>query len=249
MRLRPSTVRHTVEDIARFLRASNGVISYETIGAYLKSYLGKASKTYNGQLTSLRRFVRDYLNRSMLIASFKMCPVDEIPRTEAPTKKQVRRGFKAQRDTRAKAIYLFTATSGLRKGEILELTKDKINAKLRTVIPQHFTRSKRSGVTFYNEEAGEWLRKYNEERNGDNDPRVFVISDRKWREIWRRAGLTSKELRVWFSTEMGELGVPDRYVDVFQGRAPRGVLAKHYTGKGLERLKRIYDKANLKVLA
>jgi len=48
---------------------------------------------------------------------------------------------------------------------------------------------------------------------------------------------------------MGELGVPDRYVDVFQGGAPRSVIAKHYTGQGLERLERIYDKANLKVLS
>jgi hypothetical protein len=36
---------------------------------------------------------------------------------------------------------------------------------------------------------------------------------------------------------MGELGVPDRYVDAFQGRAPRSVLANHYTGKGIDRLK------------
>ena len=61
--------------------------------------------------------------------------------------------------------------------------------------------------------------------------------------------ITPQVLRIWFSTEMGELGVPDRYVDIFQGRAPRSVLAKHYTGKGLERLKRIYDKAGLKVLS
>jgi len=47
---------------------------------------------------------------------------------------------------------------------------------------------------------------------------------------------------------MGELGIPDKYVDVFQGRAPRIVIAKHHTGKGLERLKRIYEKADLKVL-
>jgi intergrase/recombinase len=60
--------------------------------------------------------------------------------------------------------------------------------------------------------------------------------------------ITSKVLRAWFSTEMGELGVPDRFVNIFQGRAPRNVLAKHYTGKGLQQLKRIYDKANLKVL-
>jgi hypothetical protein len=44
------------------------------------------------------------------------------------------------------------------------------------------------------------------------------------------------------------VSVAYRFIDVFQGRAPRSVLAKHYTGKGLERLKRIYDKVNLKVL-
>jgi len=42
--------------------------------------------------------------------------------------------------------------------------------------------------------------------------------------------------------------VPDRFVDVFQGRAPKSVLAKHYTGKDLERLKRMHEKADLKVL-
>jgi len=47
---------------------------------------------------------------------------------------------------------------------------------------------------------------------------------------------------------MGELGFSDRLIDVFQGRVHRNVLAKHYSGKGLLRLKRIYEKANLKVL-
>jgi len=37
-----------------------------------------------------------------------------------------------------------------------------------------------------------------------------------------------------------------RFVDVFQGRTPRNVLAKHDTGNGLER---IYDKAGLTVLS
>jgi len=47
---------------------------------------------------------------------------------------------------------------------------------------------------------------------------------------------------------MGKLGVADRIVDVFQGRDPRRVLPKHRTGKSLQRLKQIYEKANLKVL-
>jgi intergrase/recombinase len=46
---------------------------------------------------------------------------------------------------------------------------------------------------------------------------------------------------------MGELGVPDRFVDVFQGRTPRNILAKHYTTLGIRLLKEIYDKANLKI--
>jgi integrase len=117
----------------------------------------------------------------------------------------------------------------------------------------HFTRKKRSGITFYNEETALWLEKCLSERK-DNSEKLFVISDRAWRRIWIRASkgagvtITSKILRAWFSTEMGEIGVPDRFVDVFQGRAPRSVLAKHYTGKGLKTLKRIYEKANLKIL-
>jgi hypothetical protein len=29
---------------------------------------------------------------------------------------------------------------------------------------------------------------------------------------------------------------------------PKSILAKHYTGRGLERLKKIYDRVNLKVV-
>lgn len=98
------------------------------------------------------------------------------------------------------------------------------------------------------------MERYLGERKDDSE-KLFPISDRAWRRIWvkasRNAGvkITSKILRAWFSTEMGELGTPDRFVDIFQGRAPRSVLAKHYTGQALERLKRIYEKADLKVLS
>jgi intergrase/recombinase len=48
---------------------------------------------------------------------------------------------------------------------------------------------------------------------------------------------------------MGRLRVPDRYVDAFCGRVPRSVLARHYTDFSPEKLKEIYEKANLKVLS
>jgi len=148
---------------------------------------------------------------------------------------------------------LFTATTGLRKGEILALQKSQVNFETRSVIPKHFTRKKRSGITFLNDETIFWLQKYLKRRKDDSH-KLFVVSDRQWKRIWKLASksagvlITSMVLRAWFSTEMGELGVADRFIDIFQGRAPRAVLAKHYTGKGLLRLKRIYNKANLKVL-
>jgi intergrase/recombinase len=48
---------------------------------------------------------------------------------------------------------------------------------------------------------------------------------------------------------MAEQGVQDRYIDTFCGRTPKSILAKHYTDYSPERLKGIYDKANLKVLS
>jgi integrase len=255
MRLAPSTVKTSTEIATRFLKGAKYVVSYESTTDYLKSYLSKRPKTYNSQITGLRRFVRDFLGHPKLIMSFRMAPVDPVGNNvKLPSKSQLKKGFEVQCDTIAKAVYLFTATTGLRRGEILGLTRDKVDLKLRAVIPQHFTRVKRSGITFYNAETEKWLDKYFASRT-DRNSRLFVISDRKWKKIWKNSSkatnvkITPKILRVWFATEMGELGVPDRFVDVFQGRAPRSVLAKHYTGKGLERLKRIYDKADLNVFS
>ena len=43
-------------------------------------------------------------------------------------------------------------------------------------------------------------------------------------------------------------GISDSYVDAFCGRVPRSILAKHYLDYSPEKLKAIYDKADLKVL-
>jgi integrase len=254
MRLEKVTVRQNIQDARRFLEKSDYVVSEENVKSYLEGYIPKAAKTYNTQITSLRRFVRDFLKLPDLIMSFKMAPVDVWSfAKELPTEEQIKKGFEGLAEVRAKAVYLFTASTGLRKGEILALMKNQVDFKTHVVIPMHFTRKKRSGITFFNSEAAIWLENYLSSRADDSE-RLFVVSDRQWKKIWKQASesagvsVTSKVLRAWFSTEMGELGVADRFIDIFQGRAPRSVLAKHYTGKRLQRLKRIYDKAELKVL-
>ena len=71
-----------------------------------------------------------------------------------------------------------------------------------------------------------------------------------FQKVSKKSGIkvTAKTLRQWFASEMALLGVSDAYIDAFQGRLPRSVVARHYFNYSEERLKEIYDKANLKVL-
>ena len=84
---------------------------------------------------------------------------------------------------------------------------------------------------------------------------LFSISERQYRRIWKVAKdktgirITPQMLRDWFCEEMSRLGVADRYIDAFCGRTPKSVLARHYSDYSPEKLKRIYDKAELRVLS
>jgi integrase len=117
------------------------------------------------------------------------------------------------------------------------------------------SRTERSYVTFHNEEAEEVLRQYLESKR--KATRYIFTHDRTgflsnpWKEVKEETGIyiTPRILREWFCNEMGMLGVQDRYIDAFCGRVPRSILARHYTDYSPERLKRIYDKANLRVLS
>ena len=122
------------------------------------------------------------------------------------------------------------------------------------LLPNHNSRTKKSYITFYNEETEEALNLWLKIRPERSD-RLFPMRTKEKNSIFvetkRKTGLniTPQVLRKWFSVAMGRAGVPDRYVDAFCGRVPRSVLAKHYTDFSPERLKEIYQKANLKVLS
>jgi integrase len=151
---------------------------------------------------------------------------------------------------------LLYATSGLRRNEALFLNKEDVDLEQRIILPTNAhitTRTKKSWYSFFNEEAVQALREYLLTRNDDN-PRLFPFTEYLARDAFKRAyektgiKITPQLLREWFCSEMGRLNVPDRYVDAFCGRVPRSILARHYTDFSPERLKEIYDKANLTVL-
>jgi len=209
----------------------------------------RSKSTVNNDLKTLKRFFRDYLDSPEVVNSFRF-PQSPFKPKVILSKRDLRRVYQTIDSDLGWALFLFYATTGLRRTEVLSLTIEEVDFKKRMVMPScHNGKSKNSYVSFYNEETEHALEKV--ERK---DERLFPISDRQFRKIWKNAkkktglDVNPQRLREWFCCEMGKLGVPDRYIDAFCGRVPRSVLARHYTAYGPGELKEIYDKAGLKVL-
>ena len=205
-------------------------------------------------MKSLKVFFGDYLNRNDLVASFKS-PARYPNIIEVPTRAELRKFYNALKTDRARAYFLIYASSGLRRREVKKLNKADVNLEKRMILPNtRNSRTKHHLTSFYNDEAERALSRYLASRN-DSSPRLLPIGHRNFRRIWKQAyeetgiKITPQTLRQWFASELGQLGVQDRYVDAFCGRVPKSILAKHYTDYASERLKAIYDKAGLKVLS
>ncbi|MBC7345591.1 MAG: tyrosine-type recombinase/integrase, partial [Clostridia bacterium] len=149
---------------------------------------------------------------------------------------------------------LFFASSGLRRDEVLNLQVGDIDLNARICTVNHQSRTKKAIYGFFNEEAKQCLEEWLKQKTV-RSLRAFPMPSCKkylpFKHTRLKTGLpiTPKVLRFWFANEMARLGVPDRFIDAFQGRIPRSVLARHYTDYSPERLKEIYDRAGLKVLS
>jgi len=189
-----------------------------------------------------------------LVSTFKFPTINGNPKI-IPSRKKVKDFFQALPCDEAKTIFLFYATSGLRRNEVLTLEFSDVDFDRRMIIPSNGkSQTKRTWVTFYNMECEEYLLRYLQQRD-QSDSRLFQFAYRtvnRWFETTKketRINITPQRLREWFCCEMGGLGVQDRYVDAFCGRVPRSILARHYTDYNPEKLKQIYDKADLRVLS
>ena len=223
-------------------------VRVEHIRNYLKTQ-NCSCHVYKNLLGALKVFFRDFLNRPEVVKSFRF-PRPSFKPKIVPTREEIQRFFEVIDSELGQALFLFYTSSGLRKNEVLGLTKDNIDFAKRMIIPfGHSGVTKSSYVSFYNRETEQALNKI--ELGAD---KLFKVSDRQYKKIWKSAmkksglHITAQKLREWFCCEMGNLGVSDRYIDAFCGRTPKSVLARHYTDYNPERLKTIYDKANLKVL-
>jgi integrase len=220
----------------------------------LKTLENFSAATYKNALMALKVFFRDFLELPEVVASFKF-PHQVFKPKHIVSKEQLKQFYGYLETPKEKALFMLYATTGLRREEILSLKPEDIDFDKRMITPDnHEGETKKSWVSFYNEEAETVLKEYLATKKHSRSQRLFPMQRDEVVELWKVArektgiDIAPQKLRQWFCSEMLSLGVSETYIDAFCGRVPKSVLARHYTDFSPEKLKDIYEKAQFKVL-
>jgi integrase len=225
----------------------------EDIRQYLKSLSNASSAQYKNILMALKVFFRDFLKAPETVASFKF-PHQAFKPKQILSKEQLQQFYKCLETPKEKALFMLYATTGLRRDEILSLKPEDIDFEKRMITPDnHRGETKKSWVSFYNGEAEQALKECMATKKHSRSQRLFPMQREEVVELWKSARektgieITPQKLRQWFCSEMMRLGMSETHIDAFCGRTPQSVLARHYTDFSPEKLREIYEKANLKL--
>jgi integrase len=203
---------------------------------------------------ALKVFFRDFLKMPETVSSFKF-PHQVFKPKQILCKEQLKQFYECLKTPKEKTLFMLYATTGLRRDEILSPKPEDINFSKRMITPDnHEGETKKSWVSFYNEEAESVLNDYLSTKKVSRSNRLFPMQRQEVVELWKSAreksgiDITPQKLRQWFCSEMLRLGVSETYVDAFCGRVPKSVLARHYTDFSPQKLEEIYEKVNIKIL-
>jgi len=226
----------------------------EDVREYLKNLKGISSAQYKNILMALKVFFRDFLKAPEVVSSFKF-PHQVFKPKQILNREQLQQFYQSLETAKEKALFMLYATTGLRRDEILSLKPENIDFSNRMITPEnHRGETKKSWVSFYNEEAELALKEYLATKKPSRSQRLFPMQQDEVVELWKATrektgiDITPQKLRQWFCSEMLRLGVSETYVDAFCGRVPKSVLARHYTDFSPEKLKDIHDNAQFRVL-
>jgi len=219
----------------------------EDVREYLKSLKGASSAQYKNILMALKVFFRDFLKMPEVVASFKF-PHQVFKPKQILNKEQLVQFYKYLETAKEKALFMLYATTGLRRDEILLLKPEDIDFEKRMITPDnHNGETKKSWMSFYNQEAEQVFKEYLATKKQSRSQRLFLMQRDEVVELWKSArektsiDITPQKLRQWFCSEILRLGVSETYVDAFCGRMPKSVLARHYTDFSPEKLKEIRE--------
>jgi integrase/recombinase XerD len=150
-----------------------------------------------------------------------------------------------------KALILLGASSGLRAEEIYQLNPNDIDIENRILYVNHnpknhqSTKTQRSRISFFNNEAQLALKEYLDYfNNGSNLKTLF--SQTHLTHQFRKAPIKVKQLRKFFSQEWERRGGSSGIKKLLMGHSLKGdVDLMHYNAQSEEDLKNIYDRVML----
>jgi len=243
-----------IRKLLKTIRKNPNEITRDDLRSFFKTLENYSAAYYKNALMALKVFFRDYMEKPELVESFRF-PHQVYKPKHIVSKEDLRRFYSAIETPKEKALFLFYATSGLRRQEILSLKPDDIDFEKRMITPNnHFGETKKSWCSFYNKEAELGLTEYFATKNHSRSKRIFPMQRHEVVELWTSArdktglNVTPQKLRQWFCSEMLILGVSETYIGAFCGRVPKSVLARYYTDFSPEKLKEYYLKSRLSVL-
>jgi integrase len=297
----------TKEDIEKFLNYLKITKSYNTFSIY-RNYFVKILADLNYTLTAeklhdyilreasisrarayqiskiIKLFIKEIImprNRSLgreLYDSFKIVKSEKNYTPAQLSLDKLKAIFNAIEHHGAKAYFLLLAETGLRTGEVFNLTLDQVDLTNRVIDIGKVSKTKRAYITFLHKETAEYLKlhyipfrenfiKINE-RKIINSPilknieqwkaRVFPFDDFGITNAIKKAmhSVLGREFRLYdlrsfFASYMLKQGVSPLIVNLLQGRSsPQQfeILEKHYFVLSIEELREIYDKHAPKLL-
>jgi integrase len=221
----------------------------------IENYANASPNTRANLIRSFRAFYKRFLG-SPITDSFRYPAIPFNPK-QVPTKEQLGAFYQALPNPTYKLLFVLYCSTGLREMEILTLAFGDLDLRNRAIVPKnHEGSTKHSWCSFYSSECDDLLSEHLATKTEwQEKERVFSMGGQALRKVFSIASKQSghrirpKDLRDWFAHEMGALSVPDRYVDAFQGRIPKSILARHYSDFTLDKMRAVYEKASLRVLS
>jgi len=242
------TIREQSRALEKLLRVLG--VPCEITRARLVEGLSKLTKGERAHATKAIRKLLKSLGHEDLVRGLRI-PKYGARHYKLPTDEELRRFYEALDRPDARLALRLLAETGLRRDEVLKARIGDIDWEHMALIPNRATATKKSGIGFFTPETARMLKEHIAQLP-DNRPeaQIFPYESETWlRKAFKRAEAKTgihvcpQMLRIRFADKMGEADVPDRYVDIMQGRSPQTVLARHYTPAGLKKLRTKWAKA------
>ncbi len=250
LKLDKSTIKNHARAIENFLNFANGQITNETVKTYLQTNTGQNWK--NQQIKALRKYIRDYIGLGNWIERFELVNTFTPKPKKLPTIDELAT-FYVKLPTYTKLIFLLLKDTGLRPNEILSIKRKNIDFDFNSIDASDFHKGKTkfSWVSFFTNQTKKHLFDYiyqNTSYFETENVLLFPVTLRTIEDHFNQASvncnieLTPKILRLFWANKCRIANIDKDYINAFQGRISKSVLAKHYTDYNIEALKEQYNK-------